>query len=52
MQLLDQTTAKRIFEIRSFMKLFLDAITEATENPKFREFSDNGTLEKIFSWQG
>ncbi len=33
------------------MKLFLDAITEATLNPRFTQFAETNTLEKIFSMQ-
>ncbi len=30
-QLLDQKTAKRIYEMRSYVKLFMDAFVELTE---------------------
>ena len=44
LQLLDQESAKRIFEMRSFIKLFLDAITEATMSPKYSQLADKDLL--------
>lgn len=44
LQLLDQESAKRIFEMRSFIKLFLDAITEATMSPKYSHLADKDLL--------
>lgn len=37
--------------MRSFMKLFLDAISEATMKPEYSHLADKELLEKIFSYQ-
>jgi hypothetical protein len=51
LQLLDQESAKRIFEMRSYIKLFLDATNEATMSQKYSHLADKDLLEKIFSFQ-
>jgi hypothetical protein len=48
---LDQESAKRIFEMRSYIKLFLDATNEATMSQKYSHLADKDLLEKIFSFQ-
>ncbi len=37
--------------MRSFIKLFLDAINEATMSPKYSHLADKDLLDKIFSFQ-
>lgn len=38
--------------MRSYIKLFLDAIKEATAKTEFKKFEDKNLLETIFSLQG